>query len=86
MKLNLRVLLIGSFIFFSGCLEEDLSAPASGLNKLTENEITRLEARAKNVEIIRDHWGIPHIFGKTDADTVFGTLYAQAEDDFNRIE
>lgn len=86
MKLNLRVLLIGSFIFFSGCLEGDLSAPASGLNKLTENEIARLDARAKNVEIIRDHWGIPHIFGKTDADTVFGTLYAQAEDDFNRIE
>src|ERR1700692_3919998 len=41
---------------------------------------------AKNVEIIRDDWGIPHIYGKTDADAVFGMIYAQAEDDFNRIE
>jgi len=41
---------------------------------------------AKNVEIIRDDWGIAHVYGKTDADTVFGMIYAQAEDDFNRIE
>ncbi|MDB5907257.1 MAG: acylase, partial [Massilia sp.] len=33
-----------------------------------------------------DKWGIPHVFGKTDADAVFGLLYAQAEDDFNRVE
>src|SRR2546421_6555016 len=42
------------------------------------------EARA--VTVIRDDWGIPHIFGKTDADAVFGMIYAQAEDDFNRVE
>src|SRR4051812_40501491 len=41
---------------------------------------------ARNVEIIRDDWGIAHIYGKTDADAVFGMIYAQAEDDFNRIE
>jgi len=41
---------------------------------------------AKNVEIIRDDWGIAHIYGKTDADAVFGMIYAQAEDDFNRVE
>jgi acyl-homoserine-lactone acylase len=35
---------------------------------------------------MRDKWGIPHIFGKTDADAVFGMIYAQAEDDFNRVE
>ena len=39
-----------------------------------------------NVTIIRDTWGIAHVYGKTDAHTVFGLLYAQAEDDFNRIE
>ncbi len=44
------------------------------------------EAYAKNVNIVRDDWGIPHIRGKTDADAVFGMMYAQAEDDFNRIE
>jgi acyl-homoserine lactone acylase PvdQ len=42
--------------------------------------------QAENVTIIRDDWGIPHVFGKTDADAVFGLMYAQAEDDFNRIE
>jgi acyl-homoserine-lactone acylase len=41
---------------------------------------------ARNVEIIRDDWGIAHIYGKTDADAVFGMIYAQAEDDFNRVE
>jgi acyl-homoserine-lactone acylase len=38
------------------------------------------------VTILRDKWGIPHVFGKTDADAVFGMVYAQAEDDFNRVE
>src|SRR6476620_8566893 len=44
------------------------------------------EKRVQNVTIIRDTWGIPHVYGKTDADAVFGVIYAQAEDDFNRIE
>ena len=41
---------------------------------------------AQRVHIIRDNWGIAHVYGKTDADAVFGMIYAQAEDDFNRIE
>ena len=49
-------------------------------------ELARWEQQASNVTISRDKWGIAHIYGKTDADTVFGTLYAQAEDDFNRVE
>jgi acyl-homoserine-lactone acylase len=44
------------------------------------------EKQAQNVTIIRDTWGIPHVYGKTDADAVFGAIYAQAEDDFNRVE
>jgi len=52
----------------------------------TSEEIARWEERAGSVEILRDRWGIAHIYGETDADTVFGTLYAQAEDDFNRVE
>jgi len=47
---------------------------------------SRWERQAENVTIIRDDWGIPHVYGKTDADAVFGLVYAQAEDDFNRIE
>src|SRR5580658_7398200 len=44
------------------------------------------EKRARDVTIIRDDWGIAHVYGNTDADAVFGMEYAQAEDDFNRIE
>lgn len=46
----------------------------------------RAAAQAERITIIRDTWGIPHVFGKTDADAVFGVVYAQAEDDFNRVE
>jgi acyl-homoserine-lactone acylase len=49
-------------------------------------EVTGWERQAQNVSIIRDDWGIPHIYGKSDADAVFGMIYAQAEDDFNRVE
>ncbi|MEM1258266.1 MAG: acylase [Bacteroidota bacterium] len=49
-------------------------------------EIEKWKAQAENVTIIRDDFGVPHIYGKTDADAVFGLLYAQCEDDFNRVE
>src|SRR6266446_8804621 len=49
-------------------------------------ELQRWEQQAREVSIIRDDWGIAHISGKTDADAVFGMIYAQAEDDFNRVE
>jgi acyl-homoserine-lactone acylase len=49
-------------------------------------DAARWEKEAKNVTIVRDDWGIAHVYGKTDADTVFGMIYAQAEDDFNRVE
>ena len=52
----------------------------------TNIEVAAWEAQAQNVTIIRDDWGVPHIYGETDADAVFGMIYAQAEDDFNRIE
>ncbi len=55
-----------------------LAAPAA--------DLARQEKQARAVTIIRDDWGIAHVFGKTDADTVFGAIYAQAEDDFNRVE
>ena len=52
----------------------------------TSTEIQAWEKQASEIEIIRDEWGIPHIYGKTDADAIFGMLYAQCEDDFKRIE
>ena len=52
----------------------------------TKAEISRWQQQAAQVKIIRDNWGIPHVYGKTDADAVFGLLYAQCEDDFKRVE
>lgn len=54
--------------------------------KFTQTEINRFQQQAKRVEVIRDTWGVPHIYGKSDADAVFGLLYAQCEDDFKRVE
>lgn len=49
-------------------------------------ELQRWQQLASEVTIIRDRWGIPHIYGPTDAAVVFGALYAQCEDDFARVE
>ena len=49
-------------------------------------EAARWQQQAGHVTIVRDDWGIAHVFGKTDADAVFGMMYTQAEDDFNRVE
>jgi acyl-homoserine-lactone acylase len=54
--------------------------------RVREGDVARWEREAREVTIVRDDWGIPHIRGRTDADAVFGMIYAQAEDDFNRIE
>src|SRR5258707_2777746 len=50
------------------------------------SDLARWQKQAAGIKIIRDDWGIAHISGKTDADAVFGMIYAQAEDDFNRVE
>jgi acyl-homoserine-lactone acylase len=49
-------------------------------------DMARWRAQAARISIVRDDWGIAHVRGKTDADAVFGMVYAQAEDDFNRVE
>jgi acyl-homoserine-lactone acylase len=50
------------------------------------SEAARWRSEASAVSIVRDEWGIAHVFGRSDADAVFGAMYAQAEDDFHRIE
>ncbi|MDA1273550.1 MAG: acylase [Verrucomicrobia bacterium] len=78
-KPDFRCLALGiTFLVFSSC--------TTGRNISHNPELARLAARARNVTIIRDDFGVPHIYAKTDADTVFGLLYAQAEDDFPRVE
>ena len=71
LKLSLAAIAVAAAFAFQ-------SAPVS--------ETARWQQRAQNVTIIRDDWGIAHVYGKTDADAVFGMEYAQAEDDFNRVE
>ncbi len=75
MKKLTLVLAIG----LSACATQPATSPDSP-------EVAAWKTRADGVTIIRDDWGVPHIYGKTDADVVFGLMYAQAEDDFNRVE
>ena len=58
----------------------------SVLAQVSNKESIRLTQLAERVTIIRDQWGIAHVYGTTDADAVFGMLYAQCEDDFKRVE
>lgn len=73
---NLALILV---IALASCSSQPAAPPVSP-------EVAAWQTRAQGVTIIRDDWGIPHIYGKTDADVVFGLMYAQAEDDFNRVE
>ena len=57
-----------------------------GSRAAADKEVAAWEKQAGNITIVRDTWGIAHVYGKTDADAVFGVIYAQAEDDFNRVE
>src|SRR5262245_537248 len=71
-------------LFFVFAIALQLSSSASRIGQ--NSDLQRWERQARNVTIIRDDWGIAHVYGKTDADAVFGAIYAQAEDDFNRVE
>src|ERR1051325_4755609 len=51
-----------------------------------KSEVVRFKSEAERVTIIRDNWGIPHIYGKTDADAVFGLMYAECEENFKGVE
>jgi acyl-homoserine-lactone acylase len=63
------------------------SCSSSGPSASSEDpKLAPWRVRAQGITIVRDDWGVPHIYGKTDADVVFGLMYAQAEDDFNRVE
>ena len=71
---NLTALLFTLSIFCTACSDKK------------DPQADQWEKQAQNVTIIRDEYGVAHIYGKTDADCVFGLMYAQCEDDFNRVE
>ena len=53
---------------------------------LSQKDLLRCERQAQRVTVIRDTWGVPHIYGKTDADAAFGLLYTECEDNFKQVE
>lgn len=63
-----------------------LAVCALSCTKKPQQKVEKWKAQAENVTIVRDDFGVPHVYGKTDADAVFGLLYAQCEDDFDRVE
>ncbi len=73
-------------LLFAIFVVQSCDSPKDIVGQYSNEEIQRWEARAATVTVIRDSWGIPHIYGKTDADAIFGMMYAQCEDDFKRIE
>jgi len=70
----------------TGLLAAGLVMAALPAQAKPAGELARLKAEAAQVSIVRDDWGIAHVHGRTDAQAVFGMIYAQAEDDFNRVE
>src|SRR5262245_36855381 len=63
-----------------------LTCAASVAAQAPSADLARWTRQAQGITITRDDWGIAHVHGKTDADAIFGMVYAQAEDDFNRVE
>jgi acyl-homoserine-lactone acylase len=80
----LFVLAAGVSIPWTGAAADD--AATADATPATQAEAARWRTEAADSAIVRDEWGIAHVHGKTDADAVFGMIYAQAEDDFNRVE
>src|SRR6202795_1965025 len=76
------ILATAACLLASQTVARQTAAPETAKNA----EAARWEREAASVTITRDDWGIAHVYGKTDADAVFGMIYAQAEDDFNRVE
>jgi acyl-homoserine-lactone acylase len=70
-------------LFMIICFCFPLVVTAQGFSAQEEH---RWEAEAQQVTILRDRWGVPHVYGKTDAAAVFGLLYAECQEDFGRVE
>ena len=79
-------LLILLFLFSSCTVQKNFSPSIISKNEITKDKITKENLfEYGNTIIIRDNWGTPHIYGKTDPDAAFGLAYAHAEDDFQTI-
>jgi len=80
LKRNWKKILIGFVII--------LALAAAYIFYPVHEDLSSLADRAANynVKILRDTYGVPHIFGHTDADAAYGLAYAHSEDDFLTIQ
>ena len=76
---------IVQYILLTGLLLLQFAFESKG-KTAGDEELERWKKHANQVSISRDQWDVPHIYGKTDADAVFGLIYSQCEDDFKRVE
>ncbi|WP_051864534.1 penicillin acylase family protein [Streptosporangium roseum] len=87
--LSRRRVLGGAAVLAAGAAAAAAGLPSGDVSAAPRRitpDLARWRRQAARVTITRDDWGIPHVVGESDADAVFGMIYAQAEDDFNRIE
>lgn len=67
-----------AFMIFGTCLLQ--------AQTFSPGEIALLQKQAKRITIVKDKWGVPHVYTKTDADAVFGMMYVQCEEFFEKVE
>src|SRR5918997_226296 len=83
------VVTVGAATFAGGCFRGAVPprpAATAPVQPFTAADRARWDQMAQTVTIHRDRYGIPHVFARTDPGAVFGFAYAQAEDNFPRIE
>ena len=56
------------------------------LSLLLVSTLSYSQINPKNIDIVRDEFGIPHIYAQTDAEVAYGLAWANAEDDFTTIQ
>lgn len=84
-RLLMLLMLTPVLLMATGCASDEESSASASAAK-PDPQLQRLQTIAEGVTIMRDDFGVAHIYADTDADAAFGFLYAQAEDDFPRIE
>ena len=75
-RIGLGLLALAALVAVAGLVWEPLSASAPAAPP----------ARSYDSRIVRDAWGVPHVFGQTDADAAHALAYAHAEDDFSTLQ
>ena len=88
MKNIIKLILLLSFLLIYSCsitkyIKVQFSEPPQF--ETPEKEKIKKIIKSNNCVVLRDNWGVPHIYGKTDADAAFGLAYANAQDDFFTI-